>query len=152
MIKRLVLSLALIIFFSPLFSNEEEVAKKEVVAPAAEKLSEEKVFIPSQSNKQTNFSEESRMGVSGVAQVLIFLIVTGAIAYVIVRKTRGNFTPLKNGNGQRIQILDTKSLGGKQFLLVAQYEDTKVLLGVSANGIQALHHFPEKPPKEFTIE
>ena len=39
---------------------------------------------------------------------------------------------------RKLEILETKPLGNRQFLLVVAYENEKFLVGVHANGMQFL--------------
>lgn len=44
--------------------------------------------------------------------------------------------------GRKLEVLETKPLGNRQFLLVVSYEKDKFLLGVHPNGMQFLSKLP----------
>jgi flagellar biogenesis protein FliO len=44
------------------------------------------------------------------------------------------------GEGRRLKIVETQSLGNRQFLVVADYDGSKVLLGVCPGQIRLLTH------------
>lgn len=137
-----------------LFSQDTEIVEDSpIIAPPPKESPNKKVFYPSGPPEQASEDHSNQsISFSGFAQVLIFLIVVGTAAVVIVRKTKGNFNMKGIESLEGIKILDTKSLGGKQFLVVASYEGQKVMIGVSPQGIQPVHAFPPQAPKEFSID
>jgi flagellar protein FliO/FliZ len=75
----------------------------------------------------------------GSSQPYIYFIVLVALAgaglYLI---KRGLPLRAKKIGESRLQILETKMLGNRQFLVVVQYDDSKMLLGVGPGQIQLL--------------
>ncbi|OHE72844.1 MAG: hypothetical protein A2Y14_02265 [Verrucomicrobia bacterium GWF2_51_19] len=79
--------------------------------------------------------------------LILFLIAAGCFAITRYLK-RGNFR-LRNREN-RLQITETKMLGNRQFLLVAEYGNQRILLGVSPSGIQHLCYLEsESTEKDF---
>lgn len=72
-------------------------------------------------------------------QLIVYFVVLVALAgaglYFLKRGL-----PLRGARPgeNRLQLLETKMLGNRQFLVVVQYEDNKVLLGVGPGQIQYL--------------
>ena len=82
-------------------------------------------------------------------KVLIFLVVLGVIAYALnyFSKKRNSHTLIKGKS--KLSIVDTCSLGNRQFIVVAQYESERHLLAVCANGVS---HLAELSSKKTPIE
>ena len=76
---------------------------------------------------------------SCVLQLIGILFFTIAIAYVYRRLKTASLLPNKKGkSGRKLELLETKPLGNRQFLLVVAYGNEKFLLGVHPNGMQFL--------------
>ena len=67
---------------------------------------------------------------------LIFLV-AGAYAYRCLKTKSIGFKQTKKSL-RKLQILETKPLGNRQYLLVLSYEQEKILMGIHANGMQFL--------------
>jgi Flagellar biogenesis protein len=68
--------------------------------------------------------------------ILFFLV---AMAYVYRRlKASSSHFNKKGKLGRKLEILETKPLGNRQFLLVVAYEHEKFLVGVHPNGMHFL--------------
>ena len=76
------------------------------------------------------------------AQVIVFLFLLAAMAVGIIRYIKkgtfslGKLKPI--GTENRLLILETKMLGGRQYLTVVEYNEQKMLLGVSQGRIEQL--------------
>ncbi len=68
---------------------------------------------------------------------LILFIVAVAFAYKYCKRATCSVR-LKGKQVKKLEILETKPLGNRQFLLVVSYENEKFLLGAYPNGIQFL--------------
>ncbi len=82
-------------------------------------------------------------GSSSVLIVLFLLLIGSSIAAWIFFK-RGAFPRMKGG--EQLQIVETRALGGRQFLVVAHHGDQKFLLGVCPGRIDylcSLNNVPE---------
>jgi len=77
-------------------------------------------------------------------KVLAFLIVLGLIAFSLnYFSKKRNLNTLVNGKS-KLSIIDTCSLGNRQFIVVAQYESARHLLAVGSTGISHLTELPKK--------
>ena len=73
---------------------------------------------------------------------IVMVIVAMAYAYSHFRQKSGR---MKFGKSvKKLTILETKSLGGRQYLAVVAYESEKFLLGIHPNGIQFLSKLADK--------
>ena len=68
---------------------------------------------------------------------LLALIVVGSYLFT---QTKGRALNFKRGtkSQKKLEILETKVLGNRQFLCVVAYEKQRILLGASPNGLQFL--------------
>jgi len=92
-------------------------------------------------------TEPSVTGPSGSAYanapVLIFaILLAGAGAWVLWKK-RGGDLRFGGTPGKKLLVEETKSLGNRQYLVVASYEGRKFLLGVTTDRIEMLTHLPD---------
>jgi len=71
----------------------------------------------------------------GFLTMLGVLLLAAAGAFVLLR---GRTLPLANRAPRRLVIDETKSLGSRQYLVVASYEGRKLLLGVCPGRIDLL--------------
>lgn len=83
------------------------------------------------------------------AKVLIFILILALFAFLL-----NYFSKKKNLNSMinrksKLNIVDTCSLGNRQFIVVAQYESERHLLAVSTSGIS---HLAELSPKGTSID
>ena len=77
-------------------------------------------------------------------KVLVFLIVLSLIAFSLnYFSKKRNLNTLENGKS-KLSIIDTCSLGNRQFIVVAQYESARHLLAVGSTGISHLTELPKK--------
>ena len=130
-LKRLPIFLIVLAALSaPLFAQERPEDKPASTLSPDTKLTPRApspLFAPS-----TNTGTDSK-------QLVIYFVVLAALA-------GGGFYLLKRGmplRGMRagenhLNLLETKILGNRQFLVVVQYEDSKMLLGVGPGQIQYL--------------
>jgi len=71
-------------------------------------------------------------------KVLLFLFILGFVAYLLnYFSKKKNISMARNG-ASKLAVIDTCSLGNRQFLVVAQYESDKHLLAVSNSGVTHL--------------
>jgi flagellar biogenesis protein FliO len=72
-----------------------------------------------------------------ILRILGFLGILAVVAFVLTRFYKGKKILSSIGKSRgKILISETHSLGNRQFLLVAEYENEKHLLGVSPGAIQ----------------
>lgn len=95
-------------------------------------------------------TELSRGG-NGSVIIVLFLLLVGVSFAVWLFLKRGGFPRIKNG--EHLEILETRALGGRQFIVVAKHHDQKFLLGVCPGRIDylcSLEYGPdENPPSSF---
>ena len=75
-------------------------------------------------------------GGSGSVLVVLFVLLVGCSVAVWFFIKRGTFPRMKGG--ENLQILETRVLGGRQFLVVGKHGDQKFLLGVCPGRIDYL--------------
>ena len=95
----------------------------------------------------TAFASE-RAGLFIQILCLLTLIVIGSYLFTHIKGRAFNF---KRGtkSQKKLEILETKVLGNRQFLCVVSYEKQRILLGASPNGLQflcSLDSSKEQPP------
>jgi flagellar biogenesis protein FliO len=56
---------------------------------------------------------------------------------------------LQRGNRPKLNILETRALGGRQALYVVGYEQARFLIGASPAGLSLLSHLPEAAPEDI---
>ena len=79
-------------------------------------------------------------------RVIAFLGILGAGAYFLTQYNRKIRVKTSSPNDSRLFIADTRAIGNKQYLVVAQYGEDKHLLGVSSNSINHLAKIEETTP------
>ena len=75
-------------------------------------------------------------GGGGSVLVVLFVLLVGCSVAVWFFIKRGTFPRMKGG--ENLQILETRVLGGRQFLVVGKHGDQKFLLGVCPGRIDYL--------------
>jgi flagellar biogenesis protein FliO len=86
----------------------------------------------------------------GVAQVFVYLIVLAGLlggAFWFLRRGGTLFQPRSKGP-RKLNISETRLLGSRQYLVVAEYEEQKVLLGVCPGRIDYLCRLGARPSEE----
>ena len=79
-----------------------------------------------------------------MVQVIGIVIVIIAMAYAYSHFCQKSGRMRFRKSVKKLAILETKSLGGRQYLAVVTYENEKFLLGVHPNGIQFLSKLADK--------
>jgi flagellar protein FliO/FliZ len=101
-------------------------------AAAAPAIDDSKVFVPGASASAASSSSAPGLG---SMTLLVGLALAGVGAWLVWRARNG--TPLGRDSRQ-LTIQETRSLGNRQYLVVAAYEDKKFLLGVCPGRIEML--------------
>jgi flagellar biogenesis protein FliO len=70
--------------------------------------------------------------------VIFFLLVLGIIAFFLNYLSKQKGVKTMVGGKNNLRIVDTCSLGNRQFIVVTQYESERHLLAVSTSGISHL--------------
>jgi flagellar biogenesis protein FliO len=76
----------------------------------------------------------------GMLQLTIYLVLIGGMLIGGLYLTRGGFANLmqRSKGDKKLQISESRTLGNRQFLVVAEYEGRKMLLGVCPGRIDYL--------------
>ena len=73
-----------------------------------------------------------------IVVTLVLFVGLGLVAWFLNR--RG--APLRRAAGQHLEVLETRPLGGRQFLMVAAYGDERFLLSVCPGRVEYLCSLP----------
>jgi len=105
------------------------------VATAEEKAKDAAIIYPR--NAETAKSETPATHGTGYGSgiLVVALLLAGAGGWLF---WRGRATPVGTLNARKLAIAETKSLGNRQYLVVAAYEDKKFLLSVCPGRIELL--------------
>lgn len=104
------------------------------------------IFTPGAARKETPVAGG---GGFGSVSLVLGLFLAGAGGWLLWRQRRGTVT----GRELRSLAIDeTRSLGNRQFLVVASYEGRKFLLGVCPGRIDMLTSLDGSAPKEKSRE
>jgi flagellar biogenesis protein FliO len=129
---------------TPVGTDPSEVVYPRGAAPAAQQ--------PAQAPATPSpFSPPSSSG--GLSQAVAYVAVLGLLvggAWLLVK--RGSLPrPFARSEG-RLKVLETKVLGNRQFLMVVEYEDAKMLLGVCQGRIDYLTPLAGHPLAAASME
>jgi len=73
-----------------------------------------------------------------IFRVIGFLGILACLAYLLNRFVSSSQLSKSTNSGKGIKLGETRSLGNKQFLVVAEYDSHKFLLGISPGRIERL--------------
>jgi flagellar protein FliO/FliZ len=97
---------------------------------------ENQVIVPNSSVQKTAPAPAVPTG-SGTLTAIGVLVLAGAGGWLVWRGRKGGIANF-NRNTRQLVIEETRSLGSRQFLVVATYQDKKFLLGVCPGRIDLL--------------
>lgn len=86
-------------------------------------------------------------GPSGSAYLVIAVLLAAAGGWILWKRKAG-LTPFGSPVARKLLVEETKSLGGRQYLVVASYEGRRFLLGVSPGKVELLSHLPDEGGKD----
>lgn len=111
---------------------------------AAAPTAADEVIVPGASVAK---AASTKSGTAGTGAFTIAAVVglAGAGGWLLWRGRSPGRTGLNRG-GRQLAVEETRSLGGRQFLVVASYRDQKFLLGVCPGRIDLLAPLPANPP------
>ncbi len=95
----------------------------------------EEIIHPSKSADTRVLQPSTRSGSGSLALVVALLLAAGG-AWVLVQRRQGG--PLANRSEKKLHVAETRPLGNRQYLVVADYEGQRFLLGVTPGQIQML--------------
>ena len=76
-------------------------------------------------------------------KVIAFLCILGAIGFFITRFNKNKIINSQMKGDGRIRIADSCSLGNRQYLVIAQCDKDRFLLGIGPNSFQNLAKLPQ---------
>ncbi len=79
--------------------------------------------------------------------LVVAVLMAGLGAWVLWKRRTGDLRFGKT-SGNKLAIEETRSLGNRQYLVVAAYEGRKFLLGVTMDRIELLTHLPDSGEEE----
>ncbi len=109
---------------------------------AAAPTDENQVIVPGGTNAKPPAPTPGATGTGAITLVAV-LVLAGAGAWLLWRG-RGKSLPNFGRGVKQLAIEETRSLGARQYLVVASYQDRKFLLGVCPGRIDLLA--PLEPP------
>lgn len=85
------------------------------------------------------------LGLESLVQLVgMLLLVLGLFAAFAWAVKRWRLLPQLRGGQNRLQILEVRSLGQRNSLMVVGYGEQRFLIGTSSSGLQLLSQLPEK--------
>lgn len=112
-------------------------------ASAAFGADDNKIIFPGGSSKDTTTVAPG--GSLNTVTLLVGVVLAGVGGWLVWRNRRG--APVGR-DLQSLSINETRSLGNRQYLVVASYEGKKFLLGVCPGSINMLTNLPEASDAE----
>jgi len=103
-------------------------------APSEEKAKDATVIYPHGPAGKTE-SAAGQSSIYGSGVLVVALLLAGAGGWLF---WRGRAVPAGTLSARKLAIAETKSLGNRQYLVVAAYEDKKFLLSVCPGKIELL--------------
>jgi flagellar protein FliO/FliZ len=114
-----------------------------LLASAALAADDNKIIFPGGASKDT--STVAPGGSLNTVTLLVGVVLAGVGGWLVWRNRRG--APLGR-DLQALAINETRSLGNRQYLVVASYEGKRFLLGVCPGSINMLTSLPEIADEE----
>ncbi len=118
------------------------------VAFSQEKSEGEQIIYPrSETTSQDSGSQDNLTGIFGDGETVMGMLLS-TLGYLLVLSgfavaiwfcfKRGLLRKGSKNMGNKLNVLESRMLGNRQFLMVVEYEDNKVLLGVGPGKIDYL--------------
>ncbi|MGH7937977.1 MAG: FliO/MopB family protein [Bryobacteraceae bacterium] len=101
-----------------------------------------KVLIPT-----TPLPASSGSGIQLAIYLCLLVALLGGGSYFL--KNGFNLLPQKNKGMRKLNVAETRMLGNRQFLVVAEYEGRKMLLGVCPGRIELISDLGGKADESF---
>lgn len=105
------------------------------------------VVVPSATSTPSSPITGSGGGLQLAIYLCLLLALLGGGSYFL--KNGFNFLPPKSKGVRKLSVAETRMLGNRQFLVVAEYEGRKMLLGVCPGRIELLSDLGGKGDEPF---
>lgn len=105
------------------------------------------LIVPSAPTKPSAPTTSSGGGLQLAIYLCLLVALLGGGSYFL--KNGFNFLPPKNKGVRKLNVAETRMLGNRQFLVVAEYEGRKMLLGVCPGRIELLSDLGGKTDESF---
>jgi flagellar protein FliO/FliZ len=106
------------------------------------------LIVPSASLPPSAPVTGSSSGIQLAIYLCLLVALLGGGSYFL--KNGFNFLPPKNKGARKLNVAETRMLGNRQFLVVAEYEGRKMLLGVCPGRIELLSDLGAQAEEAFT--
>ena len=110
-------------------------------SPGAAKRSDGTIIYPQNRAENPGATASTEHDSTKSLVVVVALLLAAGGAWILLQRRKAG--PL-GGRGRKLQIDETRPLGNRQYLVVADYDGKKFLLGVTPGRIQMLT--PLEPP------
>jgi flagellar protein FliO/FliZ len=115
------------------------------IAPATQNA--QQIIVPSARATPTVPATGSNSGVQLAIYLCLLVVLLGVGSYFL--KNGFKFMPAKTKGARKLNVAETRMLGNRQFLVVAEYEGRKMLLGVCPGRIELLSDLGGKADEPF---
>jgi flagellar protein FliO/FliZ len=109
-------------------------------------VNNEEVIVPN-SALSANAPASAPATGSGPLTVIGVLVLAGAGGWILWRARAGGLTQV-NRVARKLTVEETRSLGNRQYLVVASYQDKKFLIGVCPGRIDLLSNLHASSPAD----
>ncbi|HEX4666423.1 MAG TPA: flagellar biosynthetic protein FliO [Chthoniobacterales bacterium] len=106
------------------------------------------LIVPSASMPPAAPVTGSSSGIQLAIYLCLLVALLGAGSYFL--KNGFNFLPPKNKGARKLSVAETRMLGNRQFLVVAEYEGRRMLLGVCPGRIELLSELGAQAEEAFS--
>jgi flagellar protein FliO/FliZ len=110
-------------------------AAPEEAAPAAASRSSETIIYPKNAGDSAVPAPAAERDTSRSLILLVAFLLAGCGVWLLVQRRKSGPA---SGPGRKLKIDETRPLGNRQYLVVADYDGKKFLLGVAPGQIQML--------------
>lgn len=136
----------LVVIGCVVLATAQPMSAAETVAESSEKKPDTVIYPKSTVEKPAEVSL-TRKDDSGRGYTLVIaVLLAGAGAWVLIQRRKG--APMISRGPRKLQLEETRPLGNRQYLVVANYEGKKFLLGVTTGQIQMLTKLDDERVEE----
>lgn len=122
---------------APTADPAASIASATTATPAPAAKSDLIIYPKAAANSSSSAAVNGKAGETSHAYVvMVAFLLAGAGAWVLIQRRKG--APIVSRGSRRLNVEETRPLGNRQYLVVANYEGKKFLLGVTTGQIQLL--------------